>query len=103
MFVCAVCLACALQFFVLSRSCLCNLILHVMRAAVSTVKNMQIADKRAATGKLASSGQLLVLLDSTTEIEVELCVVLVVKEVVDSVGLVLGTVNGIELVWRKNL
>ena len=101
MFVCAVCLACALQFFVLSRSCLCNLILHVMRAAVSTVKNMQIADKRAATGKLASSGQLLVLLDST--IEVELCVVLVVKEVVDSVGLVLGTVNGIELVWRKNL
>ena len=102
MFGCEVCLACALYFFSVSRSCLRNLIVHVMSTAVSTVKNMQTADKSATTGKLALSGQMSTSLDSlTTEIEVELFgVVLVLKEVVDSVGLVVGsqgTVNGVIL------
>ena len=87
MFVCEICLACALHFFFLFRSCLRNLILYAMSTAITTAKNMQTADKRATTGKLASFGQLLVLLDPITKIEVELCVVLVVEEVVDSVGL----------------
>ena len=56
-----------------------------MSTAITTAKNMQTADKRAITGKLASFGQLLALPGSITEIEVELCVVLVVEEVVDSV------------------
>ena len=92
MFVCEVCLACALYFFFLFPSCLRNLIVYLTNTAITTTKNIQTADKRATTGKLASFGQLLALLDPITEIEVELCVVLVVEEVVDSVGLATVTV-----------
>ncbi len=59
MCVCEVCLACALSFLIVSRSCLCNLILHIMNTAVSSVNNMQTADKSPVTGKLALSGHLL--------------------------------------------
>jgi hypothetical protein len=52
-----------------------------MSTTVSSVKNMQTADKSAATGKLALSGQVLSY-PTTAGTTVE--------EVVDTVGLVVG-------------
>lgn len=100
-----VCFTCALYFFSVSRSCLSNLILHAMSTAISTVKKMQTADKNATTGKLATSGQLLMNPTTDSEVEVDLSVALVMEVVVDSVGLVLGTVNGVNniIIMDENL
>ena len=61
MFVCEVCLSCAYELclFIVSLSCLRNLILHAMSTAASSVKKMQTADRSAVTEKLVSSGQML--------------------------------------------
>ena len=77
--VCEVFLSFVLYFFIVSVSCLRNLIFHVMSNAVSSIKKMQTADKSATTGKLASSGQMLSLAMGAT---VELCMVLFVLMVV---------------------
>ena len=92
MCVCEVSVSCAyeLYLFTESLSFLCNLILHVMSTAVSSIKKMQTANKSAITGKLASSGQLLWC--PTIETGLELGVVLLVKLEVDTVVTVGATV-----------